>query len=557
MSYSSFCGTILDTSHLICECFIDPITNRLCPERLPSTTQPAVRLFYASLQAGEIDDISTKPLAKTRQSPSKEKASATSSTYSGKKVGSKSRDADQQVTPGAKAETASVSVAEAVGVQYWEATSAGQAWFNLCSALPRGPQYLSSAAVRAGDGEAATEAPYELQPTMRNVCATLRVLLGLQRVAPVNSNNPGAVQEEDAYWSLKDVEDSWNEHVRTQASNKSGQDHAREICTTQGVVRFRAPFSDTEMIMRDVGSISFVGGRHSIDLELESAHQLATVKHRLGAADSTGWNNEAIMRIAQQYKDSARSVLCGSDSTQQRPPAVVVSVSSIVQSAVLGDRKLVILLELLREHSSVRSAQVDALVVDAITAARWGEERRTGADFAHSSSNVGSTASKGARVSSSGAGGGAVLSVTDASLTSADAQLRRQEGVQATLRALEAITHCSDPVLTAQLVHWMLQEAPQEVTVYQVASVLMRLDLVVRSHALFRSNLREVFAPGTEEGEGKARGRVQLLRHVLSFGTPQCPSKSFFFQSLPGSNAMSLYDRVRLFKLYFLFRLAK
>jgi hypothetical protein len=510
---------------------LDPATNRLCPERLPPTTLPAVGQFYQALADGTINDISTIPTQNAGKKPvANDKKTVPTDTASGKSVNSSvnNRDSSGNIH----------NCGSETGVkQYWEATTAGQAWFDLCSALP-GVGYLSSVKVDGG-----SEVHYELQPNMANVCATLSVLLGFKREPDLAVGRP---------WSMKDIEECWNNHVRGQAQSHSavdGGEAAREIVTTQGVVRFRAPFSDTEMIARDVGSVAFVGGRHSLDIELESAHQLATVKHRLGSGGSEGggaegtasvWNSAMVEQLRTQYEGDVKRLL--SDTAQVIGMGSGVTASSsaqfvctALQSTVLGDQKLTTLLSLLRDDSLQNSPlqRVDALILDALLTARWGEERRSGAILAHSSSGKDNA--------------GAVLSVTDASLTSADAKLRAQESVQMTFQALRLIAHCRDARLAAQLVRWMLQEAPTEINVAEIASALMCIDPVIRSQPVFQQELKDLYNPdATLENSSTAR----ILGFALRFGADDVNMKSLLATLFKAGGGLTVPHKLLLCRLY-------
>jgi hypothetical protein len=511
---------------------LDPATNRLCPERLPPTTIPAVVQFYQALADGAIDDIFTIPTQNARKkSVGNDKKSVPTDTASGKSVNSSVDNRDGSGN--------SDNCGSETGVkQYWEATTAGQAWFDLCSALP-GVGYLSSVKPDGG-----SEVHYELQPNIANVCATLGVLLGLKRETDTAVGRP---------WSMKDIEECWNNHVRGQAQSHSavgGGEAAREIVTTQGVVRFRAPFSDTEMIARDVGSVAFVGGRHSLDIELESAHQLATVKHRLGNGGSEGggaegtasvWNTAMVEQLRIRYEGDVRRLLSdtaqviGIGSGVTAPASVAQLVCTALQSTVLGDQKLTTLLALLRDNSLnySPSPRVDALILDALLTARWGEERRTGAILAHSAIGGDNT--------------GAVLSVTDASLTSADANIRAQESVQMTLQALRLIAHCRDARLAAQLVRWVLQEAPTEINVAEIASALMSIEPSIRNQTAFQQELKELYSPdATLENSSAAR----VLGFVLRFGADEVNMKSVFATLFETGRGLTLRDKLLLCRLY-------
>jgi hypothetical protein len=507
---------------------LDPATNRLCLERLPLTTIPAVVQFYQALADGAIDDISTIPTQSARKkSVGNDKKAVPADTNGGKSADNSTDNRDSSGN--------SDNSGSDMGVkQYWEATTAGQAWFDLCSALP-GVGYLSTVKLNGG-----SEVHYELQPNMANVCATLGVLLGLKREPDTAVGRPR---------SMKDIEHCWNNHVRSHAQGDTSGEAAREIVTTQGVVRFRAPFSDTEMIARDVGSVAFVGGRHSLDIELESAHQLATVKHRLGSGGSEGggaessasvWNNAMVEQLRTRYEGDVRRVL--SDTAQVIGIGSGVTASSsaqfvctALQSTVLGDQKLTTLLALLRDNSLnySPSPRVDALIIDALLTARWGEERRTGAIIAHTSNGGENT--------------GAVLSVTDASLTSADAKLRTQESVQMTLQALRLIAHCRDARLAAQLVRWMLQEAPTEINVAKIASALLCIEPSVRNQTAFQQELKDLYNPdATLENSSTA----SVLRFALRFGADDVNMKSLLATLFKVGGGLTLPHKLLLCRLY-------
>jgi hypothetical protein len=508
---------------------LDPATNQLCAERLPATTLPAVAQFYQALADGAIDDISTIPTQSARKKPAaNDKKSAPTDTASGKSV--------NNTTSTDNSTTHSDNIGNGVGVkQYWD-TSAGQAWFDLCSALP-GVGYLSTVKPDGG-----SEVHYELQPNMANVCATLGVLLGLKRETDMVVGRP---------WSMKDIEHCWNNHVRSHAQGDTSGEAAREIVTTQGVVRFRAPFSDTEMIARDVGSVAFVGGRHSLDIELESAHQLATVKHRLGSGGSEGggggaegtasvWNSVMAEQLRTQYERDVRRLLSDTAQVIGLGSSVTASVgaplvSTALQSTVLGDQKLTTLLSVLRDNSlhNSPSQRVDALIIDALLTARWGEERRSGVILAHTNNSGDNT--------------GAVLSVTDASLTSADAKLRTQESVQMTLQALRLIAHCRDARLAAQLVRWVLQEAPTEVTVAKIASALLCIEPSVRNQTAFQQELKDLYNPdATLENSSTA----SVLGFALRFGADDVNMKSLLASLFKVGGGLTLPHKLLLCRLY-------
>jgi hypothetical protein len=364
---------------------------------------------------------------------------------------------------------------------------------------------------------------------MRNVCAALSTLLGL---APVHDASTGtAIKVSDAI-SLKQIEEQWNKHIDQYIRTVGGgMGDAKKIVTSEGIVRFRAPFSDTEMINREVGKISFIGGRHALEIELESAHQLATVKHRLGASETAVWSAALVLRLQSAYERQVESAL-------QSGEIFTSPIENIALSALLGDKKLQSLVRLLakgkdeqRTWSTKQQRAVDKLVVDALTATRWGEERLSGSD-------IGDT------------GNGGVLSVTDASLTSAEAKLRQQAAIQMSLRALELITRCGDAATVAHLTRWTLQEAPSDVTAEQVADKLLRLPVQIRASASFQGML------STLGSNSKGNSPGLLLQKALSFGTTSCPFSSAGIAGMATALAkLSARDKARLIAMYAKFRL--
>jgi hypothetical protein len=483
-----------------------------------------VHSFYASLAAGEIDDVSTIPRASTG---SRAKSDSTKATTSSAAVDTSGAGGHSKTNKDSSVNTADKKISQ-IGSsssgdqgtdsqvpatkQYWEATSAGATWFQLCSALP-GLNYLSRAP--------STQQEYELKPTMRNVCAALSMLLGLTPQGSSALSNEGI--------SLKQLEEQWNHHIDDSVRKDGAMGSAKKIVTSEGIVRFRAPFSDTEMINREVGKISYIGGRHALEIELESAHQLATVKHRLGASKTAVWSTVLVSSLQRSYEKQVECVL--QNGEMSTPETDIVALS-----ALLGDRKLHSLLAQLtkyKEHrsawSSAQQSAVDALVVDALTAARWGEERLSGSD-------IGET------------GNGGVLSVTDASLTSAEAKLRQQAAIKMTLQALELVTYCADAATVAHAVRWMLQEAPTDVTAEQVVDQLLHVPGRIRESAVFQSMLRTL---GPKEN-----GAGLLLQKALSFGTVHCPFTSAGLAGWASALAqLSARDKARLCVMYAKFRM--
>lgn len=547
-------------------CFADPDSDRLCPEILPATTSPAVKDFYSALQRGEIDDISTlqAPRAAARAPPS-DRAVNTGKQEKHKNHGKNpiTRSGNEQIATGVPSAAAGGNIAAEIIVpdvaaaehatkrandsavdgrvekgslgggdsgaqqqqaQYWEATTAGRAWFHLCSELP-GSDYLSSTSSASGNRQ------YELQPNMRNVCATVCALLGVAENAGASgasgasADSPSIVASalitsttstiSSASWRLKDLETYWNQHC----------EHLhlphRKIATTEGTVRFRAPFSDTETINREVGTIQFVQGQRSaIDIELESNHQLATVKHRLCVDPAMRlWNAKNRDLFAQFWqtlvgKDAKSCSLGGSCFS-------FADSSFVVASAVLNDNMIETLLTALqmqRPEQQPQSAEntkedhVDSLVVQALLSCRWGEERRQVTDSTDPNSS-------------------STLSVTDASLTTADAQRQQQQSIRMTVSALKLLAYVKDERILASLVRWILQEAPNEVGIESLAAALLHLPHNVRLDKKFHSVLATIY-----EAQQAA-----LIQQMVLVGTEQCPAQSLFRKcDLPWRKMMTL-----------------
>eukprot|EP01042_Synura_sphagnicola_P003725 gene3725-4646_t len=188
----------------------------------------------------------------------------------------------------------------ALVMDYWSkdqadfiVNKAGQMWFNICSNHHGGEgaiEYLSSSP--EGDVQ------YELKPTMRNVCRVLGLLLGsaerwnkltdlekfwnshLQE-CDRNTNNrclsPHTVEGVEGSASGKVPVDSQSEGggrggksgkelpvtVSTSAGEQSQlQTHRREVKVKEVRQVFRAPFSDTEKIYREVGHIALTYMSH-------------------------------------------------------------------------------------------------------------------------------------------------------------------------------------------------------------------------------------------------------------------------------------------------------
>lgn len=461
------------------------------------------------MEAGEISDVSTMPTNTTTRPKKAEKK------IENAEKSQPNNKSDQNVpTSNSASEDASGAVK-----QYWETTTAGRVWFDLCSELP-GAGYLSSTS---------DDRRYELKPTMLNVCAAVRILVGAdatpqQPSAPMSTEDCQGLLAPQEIWKLKDLESFWNRH----ASELIARDEncpIRSIRTSESTLRFRAPFSDTETINRELGSVQFVGGRNAIDIELESAHQLATVKHRLCVNPEDRMWGSASRATFMKFASKAHDVDSVVDHSLER-------VRSVVCSAVLGDALLTSLLKDLRDVSNagarkLSGERLDNRIVHALLAARWGEERRQGSDSADAD------------------GDSAMLSVTDASLTTADAKRQVDSSVLMSTQALELIGHCGDPTLAAQLVKWMLQESPPQLTFDAIAAVLLRYPQSIRSAKPFQAMIDTVYGATEERGV--------MMQRILNIGTLNCPSKNSF-TLFDGRDALNFKNIVKLFAFYVKYR---
>lgn len=178
-------------------------------------------------------------------------------------------------------------------------SSAGAAWFQLCSNLPQceylchvevTPQGLPRA-VHVNTGKPSPTAAaslvesYELAPNLPNVCRALQQLLcpSLETLSHSTA---------EPWTRLEHVAAFWNAHIdalstgvtaagvsSASASSSAPRDwSSNKIHVEQSRSIFRAPLSDTEMIYRDIGTIHVCGSPFLMQAELEPAHQLAAVK---------------------------------------------------------------------------------------------------------------------------------------------------------------------------------------------------------------------------------------------------------------------------------------
>lgn len=510
-----------------------------------------MQAFYASLATGELDDLSTLPAAAQK---TQKKAVVQTSVPAGSNSGSSddcnmsnsssSRNSSSNSNSSSNGRTASTA-------QYWEATTAGQAWFSLCSELA-GSEYLSRT---PQEGRV-----YELKPTMRNVSRTVATCLGFDRIHPliqhhqeqcnetkndIAISNTGisiskTTHEVDNIWTLKRIEHCWNAHISRTYNSTQGH-----IATSKNILRFRAPFSDTETVTREIGNIVLVGQRNAIEIELENAHNLATVKHKIGAVsgEKVLWGADIIDTYKQAFQRYVVSVLTSSAGSRSgisssnssssisssninnnsrtsssinsnnvtttphctatttnstRPP----STELLLFASLLGEYMIPALLEQLANTSVQRICAddaVDCLIEDILLGTKWGEERNQGIDFIqHASNNINT----------------AILSATDANLTNTEKLHKEKESIKLTLQAIELIKFIRNPDKSAQFVRWMLQEASINITAFELSIVLLKIPSFIRGHKAFQLMISEVF------NEDHAISHVGLIKNVVSIDTP-------------------------------------
>ncbi len=213
----------------------------------------------------------------------------------------------------------------------------GKEWFDLCSELP-GCSYLS---------HTSDLRHYELRPSMRNVSRALGLLLAGQQAS---------------WTSLRDLERYWNAlHSPSHGSDGS----SRSIRTTENVVHFRAPLSDTEKIYRDVGTLSAGGSSFEIQIELEEAHNLATVRFRRKDSFRSPWRENDL------YSQFVNAWQLKNFNAKELPISAEVNLAvAMTQSALLSDSMIPALHRCLPDVALSRAALLHTLL-----SARWGEER--------------------------------------------------------------------------------------------------------------------------------------------------------------------------------------
>lgn len=275
----------------------------------------------------------------------------------------------------------------------------GQRWFDLCSGLS-GCLYLSS----TSDGSR-----FELRPTMRNVCTALGTLLGCSH---------------DCH-SLDDVAEYWN--------SLSGR---AAIAVDQRLALLRAPFSDTEKIVREVGSVRFARG-DCMEIELEDAHGLATVRHSRGLGADSVWSLSSLTAaMGEQWRRSLRG------GEEYAHP-----LTRLLRAAVLSDDMLVACGEL--------GCADGRQLVQALLACRWGEERALG---------LASVLAGGAR------------SETDGALAARLGAESEASSQRLTLLALRLLRTSPLGPLSAEAINWTLRMSSPGLAAESIAAALCRLD---------------------------------------------------------------------------------
>lgn len=276
---------------------------------LPTTAHPALRHFYEQFLGGALTDI---PNAAMQPKPSP--TSTASPPNSSTRYSSEGQN-----------------------------SSAGAAWFQLCSNLPR-CEYLChmevtpQGAPRAVHVNTAKPSPtaasslvesYELAPNLPNVCRALQQLLCPPLdVVPHDTTEP---------WTrLEHVAAFWNAHIdalstsvtaaglssaASASSSSPPRDWSRnKIRVEQSRSIFRAPLSDTEMIYRDIGTVHVRGSPFLMQAELEPAHQLAAVKF-VRAPAAAGSQEQRLWQQPLRLQQSLAAVTAPRDHTASKDTA--------------------------------------------------------------------------------------------------------------------------------------------------------------------------------------------------------------------------------------------
>lgn len=394
----------------------DPRTGKLNKSWLPDTAISSVRQFYSKLEAGEVSDTSHRLDSSAKESVLR----ATGSTK-----------------------------------QYWEYTSAGQHWFDLCSNLSS-CEYLSETSPHQ------LRLPYELRPSMRNVVRALRELLigGEQPLIPDATDSSRVHASAASTWShLKDLSEYWNGHLIASGIALG------PIRTEEKLLKFRAPHSDTETICREVGCIHFANG-NVLELELEASHQLATVRYHLPDSHRL-WLPLHSNELYGKY--STRWVHMNESPLEERITTADAYMLPLL-SIVLGDNCLASIADGNNRASSIVNLsfeQATRPMMHALLSTCWGEGRR------HRLYRTGS--------------GSNIVSATDAVLTNDDARLSLEQSARIAKDALRLIASNytqygidrsgdgkeQSSLVTIQLLCWILQAGCADVPAEDIAGLLV------------------------------------------------------------------------------------
>ena len=307
-------------------------------------------------------------------------------------------------------------------------SSSSQEWFNLCSELPTA-DYLT----KSSDGS-----QYELRPSMPNVCRVLGLLLGVST----------------PWRSLEELELFWNKKVF----------HSSRIKTSQSILLFRAPFSDTEKITRELGAINFMDRDYTLEIELEDAHGLAAVKNkRRISSESTLWSYPKLLTSLQN-----NHVKAGHSMAQD-------ILLHLLRASVLNDSYLL--------KYGPRDAYFGLL--HPFLATRWGEERL------------------GVKLSEEGG-----ISATNESVAAPVARARAAQEELLAHRALELVMHLpfekKHQDYQVKLLAWVLDYAATESSPENIAIALRRQP--ARSSLLEHSQILSAI---------RRRKDAELLLHMV------------------------------------------
>lgn len=348
----------------------------LDPDLLPASSVPELKAFYTALKTGTLTDA---PLV----------------THD-IKVAKKKTDTKLFCTES-------------------EQTTAGAAWFSLCSNLD-GCTYLSE----TSDG-----IRYELKPGLANVCRVLGKILGAKQ----------------DWHSLKNLEEFWN--VIASCNSKLAT-----IETTERILSFRAPMSDTETIHREIGMIhlSTIYRRISLEIELEAAHNLASVKQ--SSRDQGLWVGALFKRQLKYW----RHMIWENGQKLEKHNFFGIL---LIHSAILGDHMTDICLKDVffgaYERSSKRELALH-FIFHSLVSTRWGEDRRN------------------AQITDSS---GAVTIATAAVAT--DAVTATENGKKSVLFSIRALSLNHNINLRIPMLLWLLSEVPADTDSEDLAAALLSL----------------------------------------------------------------------------------